>query len=156
MGSFNKLSNLIAQLRNERMEFEKRLAEVDEQLRAVEITVMLCRNGEGVDVDIYETIIAKLRKAKAQDKTQLEALEMIAASNNGQLKVVNAKRLMLESGFISNPKTADSIIYTLIARSGKFGKINPGEYRLLNKHEIEERQGFTPSEWERQRQLESV
>ena len=124
--TLNELSTLIAQLHNEREEVESRLAEVDEQLRAVEITMRLCRKNGLHEPDAYKSLASELK-----GKKQLEALVLIASRSGDSFKVVDAKRLMLEAGLIKRPKNALSMLYTLISRSGRFKRVAPGEYRLI-------------------------
>jgi len=125
--TMNDLANLIARLRQERIEAEEQLAQVDEQVRAVETTLRLLRqNGASQEQEIFKSLLPEL-----QGKKQLDAMLLIASKNNGILKVNYAKRLMLEAGIIRNPKNAASILYTLISRSEKFEKVKPGEYRCI-------------------------
>lgn len=127
-----ELSNLIGTLRRQESETKQALDGILEQIKAVEITMRLCRhNGAQATPDIHDALVAELRKAKSQKKTQMDALMLIAGRNNGHIKVTNAQRLMVESGFIANPKNAASILYTLISRSEKFEKVKPGEYKLI-------------------------
>jgi len=126
-----ELSKLIGTLRRQESETKQALDSILEQIKAVEITMRLCRhNGAQATPDIHDALVAELRKAKAQKKTQMDGL-MLIADKNGSIKVKEAQRFMAEAGFISNPKNAASILYTLISRSGKFEKVKPGEYRLI-------------------------
>lgn len=137
--TLTELSNLIGRLQKEREELSqeieersRKFTEIDGQVKAVEVTMRLVRhNGAQTTPDIYDALVAELRKAKAEKKTQMDALMLIASRNNGHIKVTNAQRLMVETAFIANPKNAASIIYTLIPRSEKFEKVKPGEYKLI-------------------------
>ena len=125
--TMNDLANLIARLQQERIEAEKQLAQVDEQVIAVETTLRLLRqNGASQEPEIFKSLVPELK-----GKKQLDAMRLIASKNMGILKVTDAKRLMLEAGLIRNPKNAASILYTLISRSGEFEKVEPGEYKLI-------------------------
>lgn len=134
----NELTKLLTKLRTAEQEAlwrfseaQEQLHKIREQLRAVETTMNLSRQATTPDTG-HASLVTALREAKAKGKTQLEALEIIATRNNGHLKVVDAQRLMVETGLIGRPKNALSILYTLISRSGgKFSKIKPGEYQLL-------------------------
>ena len=70
---------------------------------------------------------------KKKDKiTQLEALYEIVntiGDENKIFKARDAKRILLNAGIFKTPKSAESMIYTLIDRSGKFERIEPGIYR---------------------------
>ena len=126
-----ELSKLIGTLRKQESETKQALDGILEQIKAVEITMRLCRhNGAQAIPDIHDALVAELRKVKAQKKTQMDGL-MLIAGKDGSIKVKEAQRLMVEAGFISNPKNAASILYTLISRSEKFEKVKPGEYRLI-------------------------
>lgn len=39
---------------------------------------------------------------------------------------------MVAAGFFKTPKNANSILYTIMDRSGKFEKIEPGVYKLIS------------------------
>lgn len=123
---------------------------------AVETTIRLCHNGAETNTDVRDALVVELREANAQGKTQQEGLAIIANKHNGHLKATLAQRLLVDAGFFSNPKNAASMIYTLIGRAGKYERTKPGEYRLLNTQEIEERQGFTPIEWEEKTKSDKV
>lgn len=123
----SELSRLMADLRREREEIGENLARIDDQIRSVEVTMNLYRKtGKTHEPAVYKTLASEL-----QGKTQLQALIHIASKTNGRLKVVDAKRVMLEAGLIRNPKNALSMLYTIISRSGKFEKTSPGKYRLV-------------------------
>ena len=123
----NELANLIGQLCNQRKELQQRLDELDKQLEAVETTVHLLRYGKSGRSYTDKSLISELR-----GKTHIDALLTIAGKNNNRLKATEAKRLMIEAGLIRNPKTALSMLYTIINRSGKFERVRPGEYRLID------------------------
>ena len=131
--ALNELSRVTAQLRADRTKVQQQPAGIDEQLRAVEITMRLCRHDKvRAEFDDYDAFVSELRRGKEQErKTQMDALMAIVAKYDGCFKVVDAQRLMLEAGLIKIPKNAPSIIYTLISRSGRFEKVKAGEYRLL-------------------------
>ena len=128
--TLNELTNLIGRLRKQRMETQQRLDEVDNQLEAVETTIRLL-SGTTFISSKSELLISEL-----QGKTQLNALITIAGKTNNRFKVTDAKRLMIQAGLISNPKSALSMLYTIINRSGKFDKVKPGEYRLIDTQQI--------------------
>jgi len=126
-----ELSRLIGALRRQEFETKQALDGILEQIKAVEITMRLCRhNGAQATPDTHDALVAELRKVKSQQKTQMDGL-MLIANRDGLIKVKEAQRLMVEAGFIANPKNAASILYTLISRSDKFEKVKPGEYKLI-------------------------
>lgn len=132
--TLNELSNLIAQRQSKRDEIQQQLAEIDKELEAIRVTMRLCGHDEAQPKpDLHDTLVSKLRKAKEKGKSQMEALRIIATGYNGSFRVVHAQRLMIEAGFIKTPKNAPSIIYTLLARSAKFEKVRPGEYRYIKR-----------------------
>jgi hypothetical protein len=70
--------------------------------------------------------VASLRGLK-----QVEALTKIAQHSGGQFQTTVAKKLLLQAGLISNPKNANNILFSVIQRSGKFERVEPGVYRLI-------------------------
>lgn len=134
--TLDELSYLIGQLRHERDKIQKQLADVEEELRAVEITMNLYRRaGVSYEPEAYKSIVPEL-----QGKTLVGALTHIASKSGGILKVVDAKRLLSEAGMIRNPKNALSMLYTMMSRSGKFEKVDRGEYRLLDAQRVDTQQ----------------
>jgi len=126
--TLNELTNLTNKLRNQRAIIQKQISELDEQIRAVEHTMHLLNlDGKASVTNFDNSIIFELH-----GKTYLGALEYIASKNNNIIKVTDAKRLMVQAGLIKNAKNALSMLYTIIARSEKFKKISPGEYKLID------------------------
>ena len=77
--------------------------------------------GTGVAIDV-----GSLRGLK-----QVDALTKIAQHGGGQLQTTVAKKLLLQAGLIRNPKNANNIMFSVIQRSGKFERVEPGVYRLI-------------------------
>jgi hypothetical protein len=76
---------------------------------------------------------------------QVEALTKIAEHGGGQFHTTAAKKLLLQAGLIKNPKNANNILFSVIQRSGKFERVEPGLYRLIgNKPERPERALLAP------------
>lgn len=124
----DELTRLIVDLRRKRAEVESQIIELEEQIEAVETTISLYRKaGKIYEPEAYKSIVPEL-----EGRTHLDALQYIASKGDGRLKVTDAKRLMSEAGLLRNPKTALSMLYTIISRSGKFERIAPGEYRLIS------------------------
>lgn len=126
--TINELTNLVSKLRNQRTLIQKQLADLDEQIHAVEHTTRLLSLDGKVGITNSESAIV----LELHGKTHLGALEYIASKNNNIVKVTDAKRLMIQAGLIKNAKNALSMLYTVIARSEKFERINPGEYKLVD------------------------
>ncbi len=62
---------------------------------------------------------------------QVEALVKIAEHGGGIIRSAEAKALLLQAGLISNPKNAANILFSVMQRSGKFERVEPGVYRLI-------------------------
>lgn len=62
---------------------------------------------------------------------QVQALIKIAQHGGGQFQTIVAKRLLLQAGLIKNAKNANNIMFSVIQRSGKFERVEPGVYRLI-------------------------
>lgn len=61
---------------------------------------------------------------------QVEALKLIARHFGGQFETTIAKRIMLQAGLIKTSKNANNILFSVIQRSDKFERVQPGVYRL--------------------------
>ncbi|MBA7652922.1 hypothetical protein ES703_60761 [subsurface metagenome] len=66
--------------------------------------------------------------------TQLGAVAEIAkviGNKNGSFKLNKIKNIMVVAGFFKTPKNANNILYTIIDRSDKFEKVEPGVYKPI-------------------------
>ena len=64
--------------------------------------------------------------------TLAQGLKKIAREHDGILKVVQAKRQLLESGKITNPKNASARLYSHLSRDPHFEWVAPGQFRLID------------------------
>jgi hypothetical protein len=123
--SINNLELLTKRLQYEIRELEKQLDEKRDQLRSVAVTVGLMTNAPPAP-PAHSNISA----ASLHGLSQRDALIRIAAANKGLLITRAAKSLMLRAGLIKNAKNASPIIFNIIAKSGLFERIGPGEYQM--------------------------
>ena len=123
------LLNLIADLRAKEKELDAELEEVRRNIEAVQRASVLLRAKYGLpaespkDESVYEAL---------RGKTLIAALIDLAGSNNGVVKVTEAKRLLLEAGLLGNPRTAYQGITATLLRSNRFERVMPGAYRLVS------------------------
>jgi regulator of replication initiation timing len=125
----NKLYELMTNLRKQRAACEHQLKQIDENLQAVIKTVNLLKLP---DVEIKNHVSEPDIHAVEGKTTQIEAIIALARNNNGIVNTSSAKSFLIKSGLMKNTKNASTIIYTNITRSGKFERITPGQYRLLD------------------------
>ena len=114
------------QLRQEK--YAQKLAEVEEQLKAVSLTLSLLNPGEEREAEEQPLIVAP---NEIRGMTQVEALVYIARNNANRVKIVSAKKLLAKAGVMKLTKNSYNILYTVINRSEKFKRVGPGEYELL-------------------------
>lgn len=131
--ALNELLTLLAKLRAERetlrKDWEKRLAEHDVKIAAVETTVRLYTNGRGIpEVESPTVTASDLRGLKYK-----EALHKIAERNNGLVSVMEAKRLLIAAGIATGtPKHVGPRLYNVLRDSEEFEKVGRGAFRLLS------------------------
>jgi hypothetical protein len=118
-----ELARLIHLARQEYEGYQAQASEALGKLKALEVTERLYRESHRLPEP--RTAADDLRGL-----TQLQALFKIAQMNGGHFKVQEARRLMTQAGLLKSKKNASSILYTLIARSGMFVRVAPGEYRI--------------------------
>jgi len=119
----DEVAKLIAGRRQEIERTRARLQELSVEIEALETSARIYRHEHGITHPIDTDGL--------RGKTQLQALLAIARAGNGQFKVNEAKRIMLQAGLIRNAKNAASILYTLISRNDHlFEKVDPGVYRV--------------------------
>ncbi|MFZ2148466.1 MAG: hypothetical protein WAV28_14725, partial [Sedimentisphaerales bacterium] len=119
----DEIAQLVAARRREMATTRSRLQDLTAEIEGLETAARVYRQEHGITGSVEPNDL--------QGKTQVQALITIARAGNGQFKVNDAKRLMLQAGLIRNPKNAASILYTLINRNDQlFEKVKPGVYRL--------------------------
>ena len=123
-----RLLNLIAQLRARERELGSELEQVRSDIEAVQRALALLRGQNGVPV---EDATQRISVESLKGMSYLAAIAAVARTNNGRVKVTDAKRLLLEAGIARNPKTAYQMITSTILRSDRFQRIARGTYQLL-------------------------
>ncbi len=101
--------------------------------RSPEATVALARVNSHDEFVVPQELISQLTGL-----SQPEALVRIAQGNNGILRTVEAKQILLKAGLITgNPKNAISHMFQLLKDADRFGKIGfefekigPGAFQL--------------------------
>jgi hypothetical protein len=124
-----RLLNLIAQLRARERELESELGQAKSDIEAVQRALALLRGQNGVPI---EDAMQGISVESLKGMSYLAAITAIARTNNGKVKVIDAKRLLLEAGVSLNPKTAYQMITATLIRSNRFQRIAPGTYQLLS------------------------
>ena len=122
----DQLIDLKDRLQSQKNKLAQKLAEVDEKLKAVTLTLSLLNRAEEreTESDIVPT-------KELQGMTQLEAMVHIARANKNRVKITDAKKLLAKAGVMRLTKNSYGVLYTVITRSGKFEHCGPGEYELL-------------------------
>jgi hypothetical protein len=135
----SSLLSLQQSLQNQREALTKRLAVVDDDLKAVNTTLRLLRNGHSAGSDQPVKILPLFSSSPKIDlggMTQLKALVAIALSNpNGSVKITEARKALEKAGVLKRTKNGYNILYNVITKSGKFSRCSPGEYKLLSEFE---------------------
>lgn len=120
----DQLSEILAELRQEHTHAFDRVAHLEQEIKAVEAVIRVLR--ERRPGGITDTV----DPSDLRGKTQIEALVTMAKKGKGEIKITEAKRLMLQAGLIRTPKNAFSILYTVIKRSDRFDRVKSGVYKL--------------------------
>ena len=122
--AIDDLSKVLADLRQEHQKAFNRVAQYEQDIAAIETALRYLKARQPAEIR------AVVDPVELRGMTQTKALMTIAKRNNGDLKVTEAKRLMLQAGLFQNSKNASQIIYNVIKRSDVFERVNPGVYRL--------------------------
>ena len=126
----DQLTTLRDRLQTRKTKLAQKLAEVDEQLKAVSLTLSLLSRSEEHETEVDDAVAVLPREI--QGMTQLEALAYIARKNNNRIRIIDAKKLLSKAGLMKLTKNSYGVLYTVINRSGKFKHSGPGEYELLD------------------------
>jgi len=112
---------------------QSRLEQVAVEIRAVKQTIDIYRRKGN---RLPQEPLPNVKASELQGLSQLDALILIAERHGKRFKVTPARRLMVEAELFKNPQNASGALHTLIQRSGRFEKINKGEYRLIATHPV--------------------
>ena len=118
----DELFALYERLQSKRDRLKEQLIEVEKEFEAVSTTLRLMGQPSPSEVVNLEGL------------TQLNALIAIAKANDNLLAVKRARRLMTKAGFFKDSKHPASVLFTAINRSGRFDRVSPGVYRLIERN----------------------
>lgn len=115
-------------------ECKRRLEEVDAEIRAVSTTLRLL--GESISVNHATSLdrkAAEIPVSELAGKSARVALIEIAKQNGGQVRIVEAKALLIAAGILRPSKNIWGAIYTTLKRSAEFEKVagEAGTFKLL-------------------------
>lgn len=122
--AIDQLSEVLAELRQEHERVFDHVAHLEQEIGAIEAAIRVLkqrRPGEAANT---------VDPSELHGKTQIEALVTIAKRGNGEFKVNEARRLLLQAGLIRNPKNASTIVNNVIKRSDRFDRVKTGVYKL--------------------------
>lgn len=124
------ITKLRRELQEKRVELQRRISTIDEQLKAVNTTLDLLGIGR-FQAAVHDT----LENAPAlTGLTQAEAIAVLAKANHNRIRATTAKLALLRAGLIKRPKNALSIVYGVLQRrEDLFRRVGPGEYELIEK-----------------------
>jgi len=118
-------ARLTETLRKQRLQ----VAEMEKSLEAVTLAIQVWkREGAGAASKVELNPHVK----EFRGLTQVQALIKIAKDNGtNRFALRDAKKILLEAGVVRSRKNANNILYTAIQRSGKFKRVAPGEYEVV-------------------------
>ena len=128
MVSFETLTELAKKMMAKRDRAKQHLADLEKELDALTITLRLLRANKlapEAELSFVNVPASELKGKKLED-----ALVFIAERNGNTLRVRYAKKALIEALVVSE-KNAAASIYTAIARSERWEKIDSGFYKLL-------------------------
>lgn len=140
--TLNALVDLLAKLKAEEAElrerFEGRIAALVGQIAAVQTTISLLdaeHTTTGPAARVGSPARAMLTMADwarlVDGSTHAEALRIIAMSNDGIVRVRDARRIFIGTRLAKgNPKYVSPHIHHMLRESPEFEYVKPGEFRL--------------------------
>ncbi len=152
MNNLIDMEKIIKGLKDERKKTLARLNEINREIKVMETASKISKKVGNVDIDEtpeispHQNLINSLKYQRRRNKiTQLGAVGILAeriGNGNKVFKLNEAKKIMVSAGFFKTPRNASNILYTIIDRSKKFEKIEPGIYRLLGDETTNTENGF--------------
>ena len=129
----SRLLDLLSHLRANHKTAADEVARIEADIKAVERTVALCGSWETVSPEVGQpTTPPRYDAQDYADMSQLEAIVLLAQRNNGVVRVVDAKRMLVETKKTQGKKPY-SIATSIIIRSGRFEWVSSGTWRLISK-----------------------
>ncbi|MGB5926166.1 MAG: hypothetical protein WBH01_08785 [Dehalococcoidia bacterium] len=121
------LNRVEKEIKDTQIDMEKRITKLYEEAEALQKALQIYRERMGISQDLQTS----LSPNDMRGKSLREILTLVASRNNGLLIAKQAIKLMKDAKLFSNPKHADSIVYSILGRSPKhFVKVGPGVYNL--------------------------
>jgi len=104
--------------------------EIDKEIEHVRATIASLRNTSSDHLHEPKIFGNEFPIARIKGMTQVQALATIARSQGGLIQAQEAKNLLIRAGLMRRTKNSTSTIHSVIIRSGRFQRVNPGEYRI--------------------------
>ena len=125
--------DLLSQLRAKRKIAADGLAAIDEDIRAVERSLELQQSFQMDDQSQTESVRnLQYPVGDFLGKSQVQAIVTLAERNNGEVKVADAKRLLVETGLTKSKKPYSIATSLIMRRPDLFERTAPGIYRLVS------------------------
>ena len=135
--AYTELANILNNLNAEKKKMFSKINDITKRIKAVEMAMREIKpisNGKKMPPSSID-LVERLRGIR-NGITHQEALIKVVNAIGDERKIFRVReaiKIMVNAGLFTNPNNADSIIYTIIDRSGRFKKIEPGIYKLIEK-----------------------
>jgi hypothetical protein len=112
-------------------EFQRRISEYQDKVRAIDLIFPRTESGGEESAPVIVDKVLGTGSMMLQGLKQMPALKTIARANNGLVRTLEAKDLMVKAGVMKDSKNAYKMVYNLIKNSEDFEPTgNRGEYRM--------------------------
>jgi hypothetical protein len=130
--TINDLLDLLAGLQNKEDRTRVQLAEIESQKEAVQITIKLYQEQHQPPVPREQGVLVAYVLPNVEGMTQVQALNAIADANGGELKLSDARKHMIASGFFRGSKNirrnSGPQLRSLVTRSEEFEYLRSGVF----------------------------
>jgi hypothetical protein len=117
-------------------EYGLRITEVDKEIEAVSITLRLLREPSPSSKSPESVIVkGQVPASELIGKSARQALILIAQYNAGNVRIIDAKPLLVGAGILQPTKNIWGAIHTTLSRSPEFERVpeEKGTFRLRNR-----------------------
>jgi len=123
-----KIRRKIEQLRSS---IEKELSAAENDLGVLVAAIAFYERGKGDANQVVPLNVARESEGpKLRGMTHKQAVVAIAKQNNGFIRSLDAKKLMIRAGIMKDTRNASRMVHNAIKGTHLFEPISPGKFRL--------------------------
>jgi len=135
--TYSDLIALRSALEVKHSELQSQLESAAQDLKSVSRTLALLDESHfkpDPSSELASPTVAPIDTLSVEGLSQIDALVKIAQHGGGRLNLSEARRIIVQAGLTSSKKNISNILFNVVNRSGRFKRIEPGIYELIEEN----------------------